>query len=208
MAFPLTYHRECGNCGISFIGRSGVARYCSKICKSRANNQQKRSQLYIDNCKSCGYERRSKTKRKVDDSGLCSPCSRRNWSGVYPYRYLPRNQRPNAWSKRHKKQANQSISQRNEDIRLEMITAYGGKCVHCNITNPIVLVLDHIHDDGNLERKNRPGGVSFYRFLKKIDWPQDRLQLLCHNCNFQKEYIRKKRKSGHPSKILNLVGVA
>jgi hypothetical protein len=83
-----------------------------------------------------------------------------------------------------------------EDIRAEMVAAYGGKCLHCGENDPIVLLLDHINDDAKLDKKRHGhhGGWIMYRRLRKIGWPKDRYQLLCHNCNYRKEIERRKRK--------------
>lgn len=77
--------------------------------------------------------------------------------------------------------------------RNEMIQAYGGKCVHCGIDDAVVLALDHINDDGAVGRRSGGdhGGWVFYRKLKEAGWPKDHYQLLCHNCNFRKEYKRR-----------------
>src|ERR1700733_15331992 len=39
-----------------------------------------------------------------------------------------------------------------DKLKLEMVEAYGGKCVACGVDEPIVLCLDHIHDDAEVER--------------------------------------------------------
>lgn len=71
--------------------------------------------------------------------------------------------------------------------RAEMITAYGGVCRCCGENEPTFLALDHVFDDGAEDRRNNTrGGNAFIAKLKKQGWPQDRFQLLCHNCNFAK----------------------
>jgi len=79
------------------------------------------------------------------------------------------------------------------EIRQETIHAYGGRCVKCGESDSIVLVIDHINDDGHSDRKinGHHGGWSMYVKLKKAGWPKDRYQLLCHNCNSKKEYWRR-----------------
>lgn len=74
-------------------------------------------------------------------------------------------------------------------IRSEMIAAYGGECALCGENDHIVLVLDHVNNDGN---KESCGGHSLYRRLRKENWPRDGYQLLCANCNTRKEFFRRR----------------
>lgn len=85
-----------------------------------------------------------------------------------------------------------------DNLRIEMIAAYGGKCRECGITKPYVLCLDHINDDAHVEEElygeNARGGHKQYLRLKKAGWPQERFQLLCYNCNAEKEHKRRRDK--------------
>lgn len=65
-----------------------------------------------------------------------------------------------------------------------MIVAYGGKCVCCNERTPEFLTIDHIHGDGQEDRKKNGSGYQFYKYLRSIGYPKDRYRLLCMNCNF------------------------
>lgn len=69
------------------------------------------------------------------------------------------------------------------NIKIEMITAYGGKCECCGESNPEFLSVDHIYGGGNQHRKIIKGGCNFYYMLKKQGWPKDLYRLLCYNCN-------------------------
>ncbi len=71
-------------------------------------------------------------------------------------------------------------------LRSEMIEAYGGKCSCCGETEPLFLQLDHINNDGHLDRKVNKTSAKLWAKLKKAGWPKDRHQLLCANCNFGK----------------------
>lgn len=74
-----------------------------------------------------------------------------------------------------------------------LIELLGGKCVHCGETDPVVLDFDHINDDGALHRqktKGKPGTNKCTNYLVKKDI--DKFQLLCKNCNWRKEYWRRK----------------
>lgn len=82
-----------------------------------------------------------------------------------------------------------------EKLKHETVEAYGGRCVLCGESDPIVLAIDHIHDDAVEDRivNKHNGGYKLYQFLKREGWPKGSYQLLCHNCNFRKEYYRRKR---------------
>lgn len=76
--------------------------------------------------------------------------------------------------------------QRTKRIRNDVINEYGGKCVNCGINDYRILCIDHVNNDGYMERKNNPNTLKIYLFLERIGCPKDRYQLLCHHCNFLK----------------------
>ena len=90
---------------------------------------------------------------------------------------------PEAWAASHERRR-----QRRQAERLDLVEAYGGKCVECDIDDPDVLVLDHINDDG-AEHRKRVGNQNVYTDLIKRGYP-DEVQLLCANCNLRKERRR------------------
>lgn len=71
-------------------------------------------------------------------------------------------------------------------LRREMIDAYGGRCSCCGEKRPQFLQLDHIENDGHLDRKIHRTSIKLFAHLKKAGWTKDRYQLLCANCNFGK----------------------
>lgn len=71
-------------------------------------------------------------------------------------------------------------------LRSEMISAYGNKCSCCGEDQNLFLQLDHIHNDGYLERSQHKTSTKLFARLKRAGWPKDRYQLLCANCNFGK----------------------
>lgn len=79
-----------------------------------------------------------------------------------------------------------------DQIRAEVLAAYGGKCACCGEAAPEFLTIDHIYNDGNNHRKGgfytREGiaGPSLYRWLRKEGFPKGRVQILCWNCNCAK----------------------
>lgn len=76
-------------------------------------------------------------------------------------------------------------------IKLEIISAYGGKCSCCGESNPFFLQIDHKNDNGYLERNgrgnNKVTGYQFYLSLRRLNFPSEDYQLLCANCNIGKE---------------------
>ena len=75
--------------------------------------------------------------------------------------------------------------QRRADLKLEIISAYGGKCACCKCNTIEFLTIDHIDGTGAEHRKKIDANI-FYYWLKKNNYPQDNFQLLCFNCNCAK----------------------
>lgn len=75
-------------------------------------------------------------------------------------------------------------------IRKQVLEKYGGKCVCCGESNWAFLVIDHINDDGYIERREKYGsqsGASFSFVLELNRNPiRTDLQILCWNCNATK----------------------
>lgn len=67
--------------------------------------------------------------------------------------------------------------------------AYRGyRCACCGITEPVFLCLDHVNNDGaEHRRKGNYCGLNLYRWLRKHGYPPG-FQVLCHNCNFAKQF--------------------
>lgn len=74
--------------------------------------------------------------------------------------------------------------------RLDTIAFLGGECAHCGEDDPIVLTIDHIKDDGADERRQY-GSMELCRKILKGAVDKARYQLLCCNCNWRKEYLRR-----------------
>lgn len=81
-------------------------------------------------------------------------------------------------------------------IKLEIIAAYGGKCICCGCDVIEFLSIDHINNDGAAHRQSlskkgnrKVSAGEFYRWLKRNDFPKDNFQLLCYNCNCSKGFL-------------------
>ena len=79
-----------------------------------------------------------------------------------------------------------------EQLRSEMLTAYGNMCQCCGENKREFLALDHIYGGGNRERRGLGMGMgrAYLTRLKKLGWPKDKYRLLCHNCNASLAYYR------------------
>lgn len=74
-----------------------------------------------------------------------------------------------------------------EKLHLEVLNAYGGKCICCGESHPHFLSIDHINGGGKKDRKDRgceTSGNKWYRLLLKQHF--DHIQILCYNCNMAK----------------------
>jgi hypothetical protein len=71
-----------------------------------------------------------------------------------------------------------------QQVRIEVLEAYGGKCECCGETEKDFLCIDHINGGGreDLKRLGKGQGYAWYLYLKK-EHP-DHVRVLCHNCNF------------------------
>lgn len=77
-------------------------------------------------------------------------------------------------------------------LKIEALSHYSAalECAWCKIDDLTVLSIDHINNHGAEHRKEilndaHAGGVTFYRWLKKNNWPAG-FQVLCMNCQWIK----------------------
>lgn len=81
-----------------------------------------------------------------------------------------------------------SSKKRRDELKDKVYTKLGYKCNICSESDPIVLQVDHINNDGALDRKKFKNISEFYSHIL-TNSPQ--VQLLCCNCNWRKEYYRR-----------------
>lgn len=92
-------------------------------------------------------------------------------------------ERPPLDGKRHCGNCSDEKNQEYAAIRDAAIDAYGGKCACCGETNRCFLSIDHVKNNGGVER--RENKVWIGRKVKRLGFPPE-YQLLCYNCNFGK----------------------
>ena len=105
-----------------------------------------------------------------------------------------------------KQEYNRNRSEKRLQTKVEVLSHYGKnqdlKCCwdECEISDPDMLSLDHIHNGGNEERKRTTqAGITFYAKLKEQGYPEG-FQTLCHNHQWKKEILRRRSEiNGVPS---------
>ena len=70
----------------------------------------------------------------------------------------------------------------------------GAKCAICGYEG-LALDMDHVHNDGAEARREHKPGTSGYinEILRSVEANEGRIQLLCANCNAEKERRRYKK---------------
>lgn len=95
------------------------------------------------------------------------------------------------WYHKNREKHNEKTKENYRKVRQGVLEAYGSKCACCGESTPEFLGIDHIYNDGAYDRRVlKMSGYTMYRFLKNNDYPKDRYQLLCHNCNQAKGYYK------------------
>jgi ribosomal protein L37E len=162
---------------MTFHEQNYQARKDAGVCAQCANPNLVpgcfRCQKCIDKHKK--HEKKARLKRA--SSGLCRKCGKRE-------------PRPNrATCESCGLQESQKVTRQHALARLKILEHYGNKCTCCGETNSKYLQIDHINNDGNVQRKAEPN-VRGSRLLKryiKNGYPTD-LQVLCANCHFAKSF--------------------
>ena len=79
---------------------------------------------------------------------------------------------------------------RAKERKQAVIELLGGKCECCDITDYHFLSLDHINNDGYMDREHRKNRINTYLLYKKIlDGEYSRkLRILCFNCNIARQH--------------------
>lgn len=83
-----------------------------------------------------------------------------------------------------------SAARTHAKFRTVILDYFGNCCACCGETEPLFLAIDHINNDGNIQRRqDNTGGANFYRRIAKsilAGKPPIDLQLLCCICNWGK----------------------
>lgn len=94
------------------------------------------------------------------------------------------------WKNKNKEKTRATARETNIALKQEVYAHYGGGCRRCGFGDIRALSIDHINGGGNRHRKEIGRGNSFWRWLKKNNYPSG-FQILCMNCQFIKRYENK-----------------
>lgn len=73
-----------------------------------------------------------------------------------------------------------------EKLKDQVLDVYGSMCANCGHDVPQHLTLDHVNDDGNVDRQAGKQTQTIYREAIRNPDPL-RFQILCMNCNHAKD---------------------
>jgi hypothetical protein len=105
------------------------------------------------------------------------------------------------WIRQNSVRNNELNVAERDRLKLAVFTHYAIngeiKCCKCGFNDLRALTIDHIDNNGAEERRRLFGhrmyaGTTFYRWLRKNNYPNNGYQILCANCNWIKkvEYNR------------------
>lgn len=110
-------------------------------------------------------------------------------------------ERVRAWQAANRDAIRERKRLKHEELRAEVLAAYGDACVHCGTTER--LELDHVNGGGEAHREavtgrtHKQGNCAlFFRWLRANGFPNDPpLQTLCARCHRRKtgDQLRKGR---------------
>lgn len=92
------------------------------------------------------------------------------------------------WSREHYQRTKQQQKQERELLRERVLLAYGHECECCGETRKEFLAIHHTRGDGQKHRAEVGWGVNLHRWIERNNYPQDGLELSCHNCNMARGY--------------------
>ena len=97
----------------------------------------------------------------------------------------------------YREYSTKSPSSRRERHRnkIAVLKMYGLGCRYCGTDKYEVLSIDHIRNDGKVDRaeKRKMGiatGSGMWRYLARSKYQPEKYQILCHNCNVVKEQYK------------------
>jgi|SRR5579884_262445 len=86
----------------------------------------------------------------------------------------------------NKPEVNRKVREYNNSLKDLVYSHYGNKCNCCGEAEICFLTIDHVNNDGHADKMpcgRRRLGAYLYTQIIKENFPQDKYQILCYNCN-------------------------
>ena len=144
-----------------------ILKRCKKYYEANRDKIAIRHKRYADAHRAAAKAYRQRCR----DKGLCPYCGKKTLRGLI------------TCINHHRAQRLSNDVYRN-NLRNEVVMAYGGKCACCGEKNFLFLTVDHPKNDGAKHRRETGcgTGIKFYNWLRLRGYPKD-FQILCWNCN-------------------------
>ena len=124
----------------------------------------------------------------------------RKWDLAHPeyHRLYQRTERSLETKRAWKKRNPEYPKRKWQNVKSVVFDLYGRKCVRCGFSDMRALQLDHVKDDGNLNRIRKRDGKrvtktqpAWYDAMKS--YRPEKYQILCANCNWIKRHERENK---------------
>lgn len=130
-------------------------------------------------CKKCGGLKTKKAGRYL----LCKPCTDARISAWKAPKRNELRSKNLAYKAGNRTKINDMEKCRRDRMRRMVLEHYGLLCSCCGENNQAFLCIDHIHGNGNKQRKDGISGTAMMKWLIDNNFPSG-FRTLCHNCNF------------------------
>jgi hypothetical protein len=129
-------------------------------------------------CRKCGVEQSISEfmlRGRKNPSKHCKSCQKKQNRGYHQ-----------KWYKGHPEKARSNSKKDHGNLREQVLNKFGKVCGTCGFSDIRALQIDHVHGEGNQERKQVTNKSVFYRRVLRDS--SGKYQLLCANCNWIKRH--------------------
>ena len=144
-------------------------------------------------CRPCGTQVMKEWRKKhpTRNQATQKKSDKKRWTADRAKFTKKRLARHHRWRDAHPEEAKAQMRQKYANMRDSALARLGTCCACCGETHKTMLEIDHIHNDGAIERKaasgNARGHRSFiYTNIRGMLDPNERYQILCSSCNKSK----------------------
>lgn len=109
-----------------------------------------------------------------------------HWEKKKQITYEWRKLNPTRWKELKRESAKRVY----DETRGKVLDFLGRTCAHCGIEDELVLCIDHINNNGSVDRR-RFRSLTYLRYILALgEMAKDEYQILCANCNMRKYRVK------------------